>query len=364
MSRFAKATRKQLKLRLALCGPTGAGKTRTALKVAGFLGKRIAVIDTENRSASKYVGAPDVPEFDVLELESFAPRTYVEAIRDAEREGYDVIVIDGITQAWSGKDGALEQVDKAAKRSQTGNSFTAWRDVTPMHNDFVNAMVHCKSHLIVTMRSKTEWVLEENDRGKKVPRKIGMAPEQRNGIEFEFDVVGDLDADHNLIVTKTRCDALDGAMMNKPGREFAEKLLNWLGEGAPEAPKPAPLAASFGSPKSEVAPIATDLGPDYWRTRYSALCTVAFEQFEFADWVGEDELGLAIPGGTMPTFSDKAKKYAGVAYDKVPAGYLREVLLPSEHFEKMPITARLWATLLVARHEIAKSAASSTEAAQ
>lgn len=235
MSRFQKATRKQLKLRLALVGPTGSGKTKTALLLAAVFGKRIAVVDTENRSASKYVGEPGIPEFDVLELDSYAPQNYVDAIKEAEREGYEVIIVDGVTQAWSGKDGALEMVDKAAKRSQSGNSFTAWRDVTPHHNNLVEALVQCKAHLITTMRAKMEYVLDEDSRGKKTPRKIGMAPVQREGLEYEFDVVGDMDVQHNLLISKTRCSALDQAVIHLPGRELAETLLAWLSEGAAPA---------------------------------------------------------------------------------------------------------------------------------
>lgn len=234
MGRFTKATRKQLKLRMALCGPTGSGKTKLALLISAYLGKRIGVIDTENRSASKYIGDPGVPDFEVDEKDSFEPQGYVESIKEGERE-FDVLIVDSVTQAWSGRGGALEQVDRAAKRSQSGNTFTAWRDVTPQHNALVDAMVQCRSHLIVTMRSKMEHVLEEDSRGKKTPRKVGMAPIQRDGMEYEFDVVMEIDTDHNVWVTKTRCSALDGKTWHKPnGREIADILMKWLGEGEPD----------------------------------------------------------------------------------------------------------------------------------
>ena len=248
MGRFLKATRKQLKLRLALCGPTGSGKTKLALLIAAYLGKRIAVIDTENRSASKFIGDPGVPEFEVEEKTSFEPSGYVESIKEAERE-FDVLIVDSATHAWSGKGGALEQVDRAAKRSQSGNSFTAWRDVTPQHNALVDAMVQCRAHLITTMRSKMEHVLEEDSRGKKTPRKVGMAPIQRDGMEYEFDVVMEIDTDHNVTVTKTRCSALDGRTWHKPnGREIAEILLQWLGEGVVDN-QPRPGEDEFGLKK-------------------------------------------------------------------------------------------------------------------
>src|SRR5262245_61668408 len=134
---FTKATQQQGRLRLALIGPSGAGKTYSALNIAQHLGGHVAVIDTEHGSASKYATLFD---FDVLELDSFAPSHYVEAIQAADAAGYDVLVIDSLSHAWMGKDGALEQVDRIAKRSQTGNTFGAWRDVTPQHNAMIEAM--------------------------------------------------------------------------------------------------------------------------------------------------------------------------------------------------------------------------------
>lgn len=154
---FKPAIKYGSKLRLAFVGPAGSGKTYSSLSVATGLGGKIAVIDTERGSASKYA---DLFSFDVLELESFAPETYVKALKAAEAAGYDVIVVDSLSHAWIGKDGALQLVDDYARREK-GNSFGAWRHVTPKHNAMVDALTTCKAHLIVTMRSKTEWVGRE-----------------------------------------------------------------------------------------------------------------------------------------------------------------------------------------------------------
>jgi AAA domain len=232
MAMFKKATKLQSKMRLALLGPTGSGKTYTALRIAKGLGKKIAVIDTERGSASKYSG--DFV-FDVLELETFAPATYVEAIRAAEAEGYDVLLIDSLSHAWMGKEGALEQVDKVGKRAgggASGNNFGAWREVTPMHNGLVDAILGSKMHVIATMRVKMEYVMEEDARGKKTVRKVGLQPQQRDGLEYEFDVIADIDQEHNFIVSKTRCKALDGYVEKNAGEEVAQKLLAWLTDGA------------------------------------------------------------------------------------------------------------------------------------
>lgn len=270
---FAKASKKKIRLRLALVGPSGSGKTYTALRIAAGLGKRVCVIDTEAGSASLYA---DAFAFDVLELATFSPETYVRAIEAADAAGYDVIVIDSLTHAWTGKEGALEQVDAAAARSK-GNSYVAWRSVTPMHNALIDAMLHSKAHLIATMRAKTEYVMEEDGRGKKTPRKIGMAPIQRDGMEYEFTLVADLDYDHRFVVSKTRCAALDGAVITKAGEDVASLLLAWLDSGdAPverlpvaDAPSPVlPIAVALDAATSqeEVSAIWGDLVRAAWPT--------------------------------------------------------------------------------------------------
>ena len=230
---FTRATKKAARLRMAFVGPAGSGKTFSALRVGRALvgpqGK-IAVMDTEHGSASKYA---DLFEFDVVEPDSFNPRVYIDTIRAAEGAGYDALIIDSLSHAWMGKDGALEMVDRAAKRYQ-GNSYAGWRDVTPLHNEMVEAMLASKLHLIVTMRSKTEYVVEKDEKtGKSAPRKVGMQPVQRDGLEFEFDVVGDMDQDNTFLVTKTRCVALKGAAIHEPGEALADTLRAWLTDGAP-----------------------------------------------------------------------------------------------------------------------------------
>jgi len=178
-----KASKSQAKARIALMGPPGSGKTFSALNVAHHLGKRVILIDTERGSASKYA---DEFDFEVIELDSFNPKTYIAAIQAAEEAGADVIIVDSLSHAWVGKDGALEMVDRAASSSK--NSFTAWKDVTPLHNALVDAILRSKAHIFVTLRTKTEYVIEANERGRLTPRKVGLGAVQRDGIEYEFDV--------------------------------------------------------------------------------------------------------------------------------------------------------------------------------
>lgn len=255
---FKPATRHRLKLRMALDGPSGAGKTYTALRFAFAIGQLVAVIDTESGSASKYQGeSPDgVPwEFDVLELRDFSPAKYAEAIVAAAREGYDVLVIDSLSHAWQGPGGALELVDRKAATMRTSNTFTAWKDVTPLHNQMVDSILRAPLHVIATMRSKMEYVLEQDERtGKTVPRKVGMAPIQRQGVEYEFDVVCDLDQSHILTVSKSRCSALADQVTTKPGPTFVAPLKDWLEKGT----RPEPVKAQ--EPAGEVGATAAQNG--------------------------------------------------------------------------------------------------------
>lgn len=242
---FVPATKVRSRLRLALLGAAGSGKTYTALSIAKHLGGgRIAVIDTERGSASKYAG--DFA-FHVLELGSYAPQTYTAAIHAAAKGGYDTLIIDSLSHAWAGREGALEMVDNVTKAQRNPNSFAAWGEVTPHQNDMVDAILQAPMHVIVTMRLKMAYVLEQVD-GRQVPRKIGLQPVQRDGLEYEFDVVGDLfENDNTLRVGKTRCSPLLNRSFPRAGKLFADVVTAWLEDGAaPAAATPAPPAPASG----------------------------------------------------------------------------------------------------------------------
>jgi hypothetical protein len=263
---FKPASKQQAKLRLALIGLAGSGKSYSALSIGTALvpGGRVAVIDTERGSASLYA---DRFSFDVLEIERHSPLDYVEAIEAAQEAGYDVIIVDSLSHAWAGKDGALEQVDKIAKREGKSNNFTAWRDVTPQHNRLVDTMLSCKAHVIATMRSKMEYVLEKDEKGKSSVRKVGLAPIQRDGLDYEMSVVGDLNLNHELIISKSRCSAVPvGEIIDKPGEKFAKTLREWLTSGV------APVVVEHkAEPKSaEVAAAIADTFTAYLAAMESA----------------------------------------------------------------------------------------------
>jgi hypothetical protein len=233
MSRFnpRKASRTQLKARVALDGPTGSGKTYTALEWSEKLqgDARTVVIDTEGGSASWY---SDRWDYDVIGwAPPYDPGELADTITDAVKGGYGVVTIDSLSHFWEGEGGVLDIVDAAAQR-QHGNTFAGWKVGTPALRHLVDVMLHSDVHLIATMRSKMEYLLEEDSKGRKVPKKVGMAPVMRAGLEYEFTLIGDLDLEHRLTISKSRCSGLADQMFQS-GRagEAADKFLAWLNDG-------------------------------------------------------------------------------------------------------------------------------------
>jgi len=235
---FSPARRKKVRLRLALAGPSGSGKTYNALQIAFGLGGRIALIDTERGSGElcSHLGV-----YDLCNLEApFTPEKYIEAIRAAEDAGYGTIIIDSLSHAWAGPGGVLDIHGYAADRG--GNSWAAWRQVTPRHNDLVNAMLGSGCHIIATMRSKTDHV-QTTENNRPVVKKVGLGPIQRDGLEYEFDVLFDLDQSHLASTAKDRTGLFDGQVF-RPSAETGQRLLHWLETGADPAPAQKGLPAA------------------------------------------------------------------------------------------------------------------------
>lgn len=222
---FKKAQRKMVKLRLAITGPSGSGKTYSALRIAKGFGGKFAVIDTENGSASLYSEGFD---FDVVELAPpFTHSKYVEAIEFAEKNGYETLVIDSITHAWAGEGGLLEQKSSIDRRG--GNSYTNWSSVTKNDNEFKSAFLHSSLNIICTIRSKQDYIIETNDKGKQVPRKVGLAPIQRDGIEYEFTTVFDVGMTHEASVSKDRTGMFVDRIFQLT-EETGQEIRRWMND--------------------------------------------------------------------------------------------------------------------------------------
>jgi len=219
---FKKAEKTKLKLRLAIDGPSGSGKTWGALSIAKAFGDKIAVIDTEHRSASLY---SDRFNFDVSELEgNYSPEQYISRIKEAESAGYDLLIIDSLSHEWEGVGGCLDIQNKL------GGRYTDWAKVTPRHDALVQAILGSSLHIIATMRTKTEYVIEKNQNGKDAPRKVGTAPKQRDGLEYEFTAVFNLNQQHMASVSKDRTSLFDGKdfMLDE---SVGVALSKWLNDG-------------------------------------------------------------------------------------------------------------------------------------
>ncbi|HEM8181480.1 ATP-binding protein [Providencia rettgeri] len=232
--KFAKALRKKAKLRLALTGPSGSGKTYGALEIAKGLGGKTALIDTEKGSASLY---SDRFNFDVLELDPpFTPERFIEAIGAAQEAGYDNLIIDSITHEWSGSGGCLELLDGLAKAKYRGNTWSAWSEITPRHNAFLDAILRSDLHIIATMRSKTETAQVDKGNGKKGVDKLGMKSEQRDGVEYEFTTVLDLNHEtHTAMASKDRTGLFSNAEVTQLNELTGKELMDWLNDGRTKA---------------------------------------------------------------------------------------------------------------------------------
>lgn len=225
---FKKAERKKAKLKLAITGPTGSGKTYSALRLAKGIGGKIAVIDTENGSASLYSEKFD---FDVLDMKPpFTTEKYIEAINFAEKNGYETIVIDSLTHAWAGEGGLLEQKAQLDSRPNS-NHWTNWGPIDKKDLALRNAYLHSTCHVISTMRSKMEYAQAEEN-GKKKIQKVGLAPIQRDGLAYEFTTVFDLAMDHQAEVSKDRT-IFEGRIF-KITEETGVEIATWLNSGKAE----------------------------------------------------------------------------------------------------------------------------------
>lgn len=243
MTQIRKAQRKKAKLRLGIAAPSGAGKTMSSLLLAYGITDdwdKIGLIDSEAGSGELYVGAqaecPEgivpIGEYNYLRIDpDYSAIKYVNAIHEFEKSGVELIITDSLSHAWSGVGGILDKQGKVADRS--GNSYTAWRDVTPQHNSLVDAILQSSCHQICTLRSKTEYVLETNEKGKQVPRKVGMAPVQRDGMEYEFTVFLDIDQKHIASASKDRTNTLKGRFF-QISPATGKELLTWLDGGVDE----------------------------------------------------------------------------------------------------------------------------------
>jgi AAA domain len=227
--KLEQASRKQSKVRLGIQGPSGSGKSVGALQVAFGLTNdwsKVSVIDTEYGSANLY---SHLGPYNVLSLTApFSPAKYEEAIHTCESAGMEVIIIDSISHEWDGIGGILD-----IHSSMAGNSFTNWGKLTPRHNAFVQTILQSPCHILVTIRSKQDYVLADKN-GKMVPEKVGLKGVQRDGLEYELTTLFELDIKHFATSSKDRTSLFGGVSEFKLSQDIGRKLLEWCNQGTDE----------------------------------------------------------------------------------------------------------------------------------
>lgn len=263
---IVKARREAAYIKMAVAGVSGSGKTVGSLLVGYGMMKaahpelseaeiwqKILIIDTENRSGSLYVGQSiagcRIGEYYTIDFgEPYTPQRYIEAIRSAEEAGIEFLVIDSLSHAWVGSGGMLEMQSNVAKK--TGNSYTAWRDVSPLHARLIDTIMQCRMHVMITLRSKKEYVIEQNDRGKSAPRAVGMAPVFRDGVEYEVTTFFEVDNSHMASAAKDRTNLFDGQFFILD-TGVGKKIYEWVKGGVEERPTPMPASPHETEPPAE-----------------------------------------------------------------------------------------------------------------
>ncbi len=217
-----KSNRSQAKIRIALQGASGSGKTYSSLLLAYGLCQdwsKIAVIDTENQSADLY---SHLGQYNVLTLQPpFSPERYIEALSTCEASGMEVIIIDSLSHEWEGEGGILD-----IHGNMAGNSFANWAKITPRHNALVQKILHSAVHIIVTVRSKQDYIITEKN-GKQVPEKVGLKAVQRDGLEYDFSIVFELDINHHAVCSKDRSQLFAQKIPFKIEANTGLKIREW-----------------------------------------------------------------------------------------------------------------------------------------
>ncbi len=294
MIQLQKAKRTLAKIKLAIGGVSGSGKTMSSLLLAFGLVKaahpewndeqcwdKICIIDTENGSASLYVGS-SVGQYRLGEYFTIpmAPPydfdSYENSILAAENAGMEVIIVDSLSHLWAGQGGALDVQGKIAAR--TGNSYTAWRDVTPKFNHLMDVILQSKSHIICNLRAKQEYTQEKNANGKTVVKNVGLGFQFREGSEFDFSTVFLLDQDHTANATKDRTGLFDGKyFMISP--ETGKEIYAWLSSGAPApAPKPEIVKVEHATSAPDPNAVTMDMVDDAIKARCAGATPEAKKQ--------------------------------------------------------------------------------------
>lgn len=259
MSMFEVAERRKAKLKLCLEGLAGSGKSHGALLMAQGLvenpsAKTIAALDTENGTLELERGKPGVPDFSVVKMGSpYNPERYIDVINAAVEEGFELLIIDSLTHEWNGPGGILDIVTDLGARIK--DTRLCWRKVTPRHDALIHAIIQAPIHIIVTLRTKADRMATKDDYGKAKTQTISTKVEQRDGIDYEFTLVGEVDRDsHKTYFSKNRTDLFEGDIPVRITPDVGRELREWLNQGSEDVTPEMPVETKPATP----APVAEE----------------------------------------------------------------------------------------------------------
>lgn len=242
MARIVKAKRQKIKVPILVMGASGSGKTLGSLLIAKGMMEgmypdatseeqwdKVGVIDTEHQRTNLYVDTEHdgvrIGEFPKVDLEApFDSAHYLDAFASLKQYGCQVVVIDGISNAWSGEGGVLQQVNDSNSRGIGG-----WKDVAPEQRNFLKLLTDKDVHVIATARSKQGVEVTTDDNGKAQVEKVGLKIEQKDSLEYEFAIAFQVYENHVAQPTKD-----NSSIFTHPeplSREVGHKIYDWAEKG-------------------------------------------------------------------------------------------------------------------------------------
>lgn len=231
---IARAKRENTWTLLSLAGPSGAGKTYSAILLArGLVGPegKIGFIDTENKRSRFY--AKIGGGFDVMDLRPpFSPARYIEAIQDFESAGYRALVIDSVSHEWEGQGGVVEMAD-AIEAASGKTGLHVWKKPKAEHKRFMHALLQTRMHLVFCCRAKELLKQVKDAKGKTEIVNEGFVAIQEKNFIYEMSVSMLLDpSTHIPLLTKCPEDLLSAF---RPGEKITvatgEAIRAWAEEG-------------------------------------------------------------------------------------------------------------------------------------
>ena len=225
------AVRYRRKCRAFIMGPSKSGKTLTSLYIArGLIGEegKIFLIDTEADCADLY--ADEEVRFKKQNVPINAQiDDYMSLFKAAEKANFDAIILDSCTHFW---DLFKDLASYEGKNKFTNNVWGGWATVTPLMKKIIREIVSLNTHIIFTCRVKTDYVVEPKENGKLGPKKIGLKPEFKGDVDYEFDLICTMDMEHNMSI-ESRYIKFSETYIEKPNKEFGKSIIAWLEEGKP-----------------------------------------------------------------------------------------------------------------------------------